>query len=91
MYQIKEKKEVSGKSITTIEIAPSGAKKLSYFKIDVSIDDASQQIIESKIYGKNGTRYIYKLIKQTPNISTGADTFTFDAKKFLNVKVVDLR
>ncbi len=90
MCQIKEKKTINGKSATVIEIAPSG-KKLSYFKFDVTIDDATQQIIESKIYEKNGVRYIYKLTKQTPNITTGADTFTFDAKKFPGVKVVDLR
>ena len=90
MFQIKEKKVVNGKNVTVIEMAPSG-KKLSYFKIDITIDDAAQQITESKIYEKNGVRYIYKLIKQTPNTSTGADSFTFDAKKYLGVKVVDLR
>lgn len=90
MCQIKERKTINGKSATVIEMAPSG-KKLSYFKIDVTIDDATQQIIESKIYEKNGVRYIYKLTKQTPNTTTGTDTFTFDAKKFPGVKVVDLR
>ena len=90
LYQIKEKKSVSGKTVTVIEMAPSG-KKLSYFKIDVTVDDASQQIMESKIYEKNGVRYIYKLTKQTPNISASVDTFTFDARKFSSVKVVDLR
>ena len=71
-------------------MAPSG-KKLSYFKIDVTIEDATQQIIESKIYEKNGIRYVYKLTKQIPNITTNATSFTFDTKKFPNVKVVDLR
>jgi outer membrane lipoprotein-sorting protein len=89
MYQIKEKKTVSGKSQTVIEMAPG--KKASYFKIDVMIDDATQQIVESKIYEKNGTRYIYKLIKQVPNINTTDESFTFDAKKYPGVKVVDLR
>ncbi len=90
LCQVKEKKTISGKNVTVIEMAPSG-KKLSYFKIDVTIDDASQQIIESKIYEKNGVRYTYKLTKQIPNTDTGADTFTFDAKKYPGVKVVDLR
>lgn len=90
LYQIKEKKTVAGKAATVVEMAPSG-KKLSYFKIDVTIEDATQQIIESKIYEKNGIRYVYKLTKQIPNITTNAASFTFDAKKFPNVKVVDLR
>lgn len=89
MYQVKEKKTVGGKNITVIEMAPN--KKLSYFKIDVSIDEATLQIVESKIYEKNGTRYVYKLTKQTPNVTTTTDSFTFDAKKYPGVKVVDLR
>lgn len=89
MYQIKEKKTVGGKTLTVIEMAPN--KKLSYFKIDVTIDEATMQIVESKIYEKNGVRYIYKITKQTPNVTTTADSFTFDAKKFPGVKVVDLR
>jgi outer membrane lipoprotein carrier protein len=89
MYQIKEKKTVGGKNLTVIEMAPN--KKLSYFKIDVSIDEATLQIVESKIYEKSGVRYVYKITKQTPNTTTTADSFTFDAKKYPGVKVVDLR
>ena len=89
-YQIKEKKTLNGKAATVIEMSPTG-KKASYFKIDVVIDDASLQIVESKIYEKNGTRYIYRLTKQTPNTTTTTESFIFDAKKYPGVKVVDLR
>lgn len=90
MYQIKEKKTVNGKACTVIEMSPVG-KKVSYFKIDVTIEDATLQVTESKIYEKNGTRYVYKLTKQTPNTTTTADSFTFDVKKYPGVKLVDLR
>ncbi len=90
VYQIKEKKSWGGKSTTVIEMSPQ-AKKTSYFKIDVTVDDATLHISETKIYEKNGTRYTYKLTKQTPNASTSDDTFTFDTKKHPGVKVVDLR
>lgn len=90
MYQIKEKKVSNKKQITVVEMAPSG-KRLSYFKIDVSIDENLMQIVESKIYEKNGVRYIYQLSKQANNVTTTPDSFSFDAKKFPGVKVVDLR
>ncbi len=90
LYNIKEKKVVNGKNITVLEMAPPN-KKLTYFKIDITIDDASLQLVESKIFEKNGVRYIYRLTKQTPNIGTSTDTFMFDAKKFPGVKLVDLR
>lgn len=90
LYGVKEKKTISGKNATVIEMSPSG-KKLSYFKIDVTVEDATQQLLESKIYEKNGTRYIYKLSKQSPNAPTTNETFSFDAKRYPGVKVVDLR
>ncbi len=90
LYQIKEKKQVNGKNVTVIEMSPSN-KKVSFFKMDISIEDASLQITESKIYEKNGTRYIYKLAKQSYNTATNEDSFTFDTKKYLGVKLVDLR
>ncbi len=90
LYQIKEKKTIAGKNYTVLEMAPPN-KKLTYFKIDITIDDATLQLAESKVYEKNGVRYIYKLTKQTPNITTTDETFTFDAKKHPGVKVVDLR
>jgi len=89
-YQIKEKKNVGGKSLVVIEMSPIN-RKVSYFKIDITIDETNLQIVESKVYEKNGTRYTYKLTKQTYNPTTDTGTFTFDPKKFPGVKVVDLR
>ena len=90
LYQIKEKKVVNGKHVTVIEMAPPN-KKVTYFKIDITIDESSLDLLESKVYEKNGVRYIYKLTKQTPNVTTTDDTFVFDVKKHAGVKLVDLR
>jgi outer membrane lipoprotein carrier protein len=90
LYQIKEKKVVNGHNLTVIEMAPPN-KKLSYFKIDVTIDEASLQFVESKIYEKNGVRYVYKITKQAPNTAISDDNFVFDAKKHPGVKLIDLR
>ncbi len=90
LYQIKEKKVVGGHNQTVIEMAPPN-KKLSYFKIDVTVDDANLQFVESKIYEKNGVRYLYKITKQNPDMAIKDDSFVFEAKKHPGVKVVDLR
>lgn len=90
LYQIKEKIKTAGKSLTVIEMSPSG-KKLSYFKIDVTIDEATLLITEARIYEKNGVRYTYKMGKQQTNVTLSDDNFSFDAKKHPGVKVVDLR
>ncbi len=89
-YQIKEKKSYGAKSVTVIEMAPSN-RKVSFFKIDVGIDDATKEVLEVKVYEKNGTRYIYKLDKVETDLSLIDSFFTFDSKKNPSVKVVDLR
>jgi outer membrane lipoprotein carrier protein len=90
LYQIREKRVQNGKNVTVIEMA-SPNKKMTYFKIDIIIDDATQQIIESEIFEKNGVRYIYRIIKQNADVSTNAETFTFEPKKHPGVKVIDLK
>jgi len=90
LYQVKEKKTAGAKKLVVIETAPNN-KKSTYFKIDITIDETNLQITESKVYEKNGVRYIYKLTKQTFNAPATDDEFTFNTKKFPGVKVVDLR
>jgi outer membrane lipoprotein-sorting protein len=89
-YQIKEKKVVQGKNVTVIELAPTN-RKVSFFKVDVGIDDATGNLLESKIYEKSGVRYIYKINKLNTAISLIDSFFVFDVKKYQNVKLVDLR
>lgn len=89
-YQIKEKKTFGGKNVTVIELAPQN-RKVSYFKIDVALDDATNDVIESKIYEKSGVRYIYKINKLNSAANLSDEFFVCDAKKYPGAKVVDLR
>lgn len=89
-YQVKEKKVFQGKNITIIEMSPSN-RKVSFFKIDVGVDVASANVLESKIYEKSGTRFIYKVNKLNSSVVLSDDFFSFDTKKFPGVNVVDLR
>jgi len=89
-FQIKEKKQFQGKSVTVVEMAPSN-KKSSFFKLDVAIDEATKEIIEVKVYEKNGTRYIYKPTKVNTGTALADNIFSFDVKKHPGVKIVDLR
>ncbi|MBS1623954.1 MAG: outer membrane lipoprotein carrier protein LolA [Bacteroidetes bacterium] len=89
-YQIKEKKTFAGKNVTVIELAPQN-RKVSYFKIDVGLDDATNDVLESKIYEKSGVRYIYKINKLNAAANLSDDFFVCDAKKYPGAKVVDLR
>ena len=90
LYNIREKTVVNGRHYTILEMAPPN-KKLTYFKIDITIDELTLQLVESKVFEKNGVRYTYKLTKQATNTATTENTFQFDSKKHPGVKIVDLR
>ena len=89
-YQIKEKKTYQSKNVTVIELAPTN-HKMTFFKIDVAIDDATNDLLESKVYEKSGVRYIYTINKLNTSISLNDMFFAFDSKKYPNVKITDLR
>lgn len=90
LYQIREKKVFQGKNVSIIEMTPSN-KKVSYFKIDIAIEESTNTIMEIKIYEKNGTRYIYTINKFSPNVTIAEDAFIIDTKEHPGAKVVDLR
>lgn len=90
MYRIKEKKTVNNRKMVVIEMTPSN-KKVSFFKIDVTIDEAALTISESKIYDKSGTRYTYVMTKITTDAAIADDTFICACDKFPGAKCNDLR
>ena len=89
-YQIKEKKVFQGKNVTVIELSPTN-HKVSFFKIDIAIEDGTNNLIESKVYEKSGVRYIYKITKLNTTTPLLDSFFIFDIKKYQNIKTVDLR
>lgn len=73
-----------------IDLSPNDTNK-SYFKIRLGIDKAAKQIGTMLIFDKNGNKYTYLVKTFTPNVQLPESTFSFDAKKYPGVEVVDLR
>lgn len=82
--------KVGGKVYQTIDLSPLDTKK-SIFKIRLSIDKVAKQITSMLIFDKNGNRYTCTVKTFTPNVKVAETTFSFDAKKYPGVEVVDLR
>ncbi|WP_256004826.1 LolA family protein [Pedobacter deserti] len=80
----------AGKVYQTIDLAPIDTKK-AYFKIRLSIDKVAKRIANVLIFDKNGNKYNYNIKTFVPNVKVPESTFTFDAKKYPGVEVVDLR
>jgi outer membrane lipoprotein carrier protein len=89
-YRVKEKKTVNNRKLVIIEMIPVN-KKVSFFKIDVTIDEAALTIVESKIYDKSGTRYTYIINKLTTDVAIADDIFVCSCDKFPGAKCNDLR
>jgi ATP-dependent DNA helicase RecQ len=79
-----------GRDLTIIELAPKDKKK-NYFKIKLFVEKNNQQIIKTIVYDKNGSVHTYSITNQIPNIKFEDNYFTFDAKKYPNVEINDMR
>lgn len=90
LYRFVDEKTVAGKVQQNIELTPTDKSK-EFFKVKLTIDKASKQIVKSIIFDKNGNRYTYAVKAFAANPSITADSFNFDPKKHPGVEVVDLR
>ncbi|MBY0244664.1 MAG: outer membrane lipoprotein carrier protein LolA [Sphingobacteriaceae bacterium] len=81
---------VGGKTIQLIDLSPIDTKK-AVFKVSLSIDKSTKQIVNVVVFEKSGSKYIYKVKSFTPNVKLPESTFLFDTKKNPGVEVVDLR
>lgn len=73
-----------------IDLKPVNTSK-SYNRVRLNIDKAAKQVAKVLVYDKNGSKYTYTVNSFVPNVKMPASTFTFDAKKYPGVEVVDLR
>ncbi|MCW3464278.1 LolA family protein [Chitinophaga nivalis] len=90
LYRLEAESNEKGKVLQNIELTPTDKSK-NIFKVIVSVDKKNQNIARMKVFEKNGNHYTYEITSFTPNSNLSDATFTFDAKKFPGVEVVDLR
>jgi outer membrane lipoprotein-sorting protein len=90
LYRFVDEKTVAGKVQQNLELTPTDKSK-EFFKVKLTVDKASKQIVKSTIFDKNGNRYTYAVKAFAANPSITADSFNFDPKKHPGVEVVDLR
>jgi outer membrane lipoprotein-sorting protein len=90
LYKMNDEKKVAGKAVQEVELTPTDKSK-PFFKVLLNIDKASKMITSTQIFEKSGNRYAYSMSNVATNATITDDTFTFDAKKFPGVEVIDLR
>ena len=84
------KRAEGGTTLQEVELTPRD-KERPYFKVRVFIDVVKLNVVEAKIFDKNGSRFIYKIQNFGPNPDLKDTFFSFDPKKHPEVEVIDLR
>ncbi len=90
LYKLNDEKKQAGKTVQEVELTPTD-KSRTFFKILAYVDKVTKNIVSTKLFEKNGGRYIYTVTSFTPNTKLENNVFTFDAKKYPGVEVIDLR
>ena len=84
-------KESLNKGIMEQIIDLTPLKASSLYKVRLVINKDKKQIIRIIIYEKDGTQYTYAVTTFQPNLPIDDKFFVFDAAKFPNVEVIDMR
>jgi outer membrane lipoprotein carrier protein len=66
-------------------------RRNEYSKIQITIDQKTNQVISMTAFGKDQSRYKLSMEAPVLNKQYAATLFTFDKSKYPNVKIVDLR
>jgi outer membrane lipoprotein carrier protein len=90
LYKLNGEKKQGTKTIQEIEMTPTDKTK-PFHKVYVFVDKAAKTITGTRVLEKSGNRYTYSVSSLTPNATIADSYFTFDAKKYPGVEVVDLR
>lgn len=90
LYKLNSDSKEAGKIIQEIELTPLDKTK-PFFKVLVSVDKSSKNIIKTKVFEKNGNRYTYSVSSFLINTKLPDAMFIFDKTRYPKVEIVDLR
>lgn len=90
LYKLNDEKKQNGKTVQEVELTPTDKTK-AFFKILAYVDKVSKNIVSTKLFEKNGSRYVYSVTSFAPNTKMENNIFSFDEKKYPGVEVIDLR
>ena len=90
LYIMNDEVKAGAKTFQVVELTPIDKTK-PFFKVVVEVDKSAKSIPSTKVFEKNGNRYTYAISSMITNGDMPDANFSFDAKKFPGVEVIDLR
>jgi outer membrane lipoprotein carrier protein len=89
-YVFKEEQKVGSQFYEVVELSPTSAKS-NVSKVQITVNKKDKTVKSWKIWDKAGKKTVFKVEDFVPNVAAADNVFTFDAKKYPGVEVVDLR
>jgi outer membrane lipoprotein carrier protein len=92
-YRWLENKKIGNRSLDVVELQPEDPKDPDkiFFRIVLNIDQADNTIHSWEMYDRAGNVFSYTISGFNPNYKAEDAFFAFDASKFPDVEIVDLR
>lgn len=90
LFLLNEDVKRNGKTYQVVELTPIDKTK-PFFKVILEVDKATKVIMSTRVFEKNGNRYLYAINTITTTSVIPDDSFVFNPKKFPGVEVIDLR
>lgn len=89
-YAFLQEKKEGAQTYEVVELTSTG-KSSQVDKVQIQVNKADKSINSWKIFQKNGQKVTYKVEQFQPDVAVADTYFTFNAKQFPGVEVVDLR
>lgn len=90
LFLLNEDVKRNGKTYQVVELTPLDKTK-PFFKVVLEVDKATKVIMSTRVFEKNGNRYLYAINDMSTSSVIADDSFVFSAKKYPGVEVIDLR
>ena len=89
-YTFLEEKKEGTQMFDVVELTPT-TKNSQVSKVQIQVNKTDKSISNWKIFQKNGDKVTYKVDQFQPDVTVADNFFTFNAKQYPGVEVVDLR
>jgi outer membrane lipoprotein-sorting protein len=90
LFLLNEDVKRNGKTFQVVELTPLDKTK-PFFKVVLEVDKATKVIMATRVFEKNGNRYLYAINNMSTSSAIPDDNFVFNTKKYPGVEVIDLR
>jgi len=90
LFLLNEDVKRNGKTYQVVELTPIDKTK-PFFKVVLEVDKVTKVIMSTRVFEKNGNRYLYAINNIATSTAVPDENFVFNAKKYPGVEVIDLR